>query len=747
MRLRRLLLAAAVAGLIGVWLAFDVGEALSFEALTARRDALQAAAAARPLGAVAVYAALYVVVTALSLPGAAVLTLAGGAVFGFWVGLAVVSVASTLGATLSFLVARFLFRDAVQARFGERLRAVNDGIRTDGAWYLLSLRLVPLFPFFVVNLVMALTPIRTWTFAWVSQLGMLLGTAVFVNAGTELAAIAGPRDVLSPGLLTSFVLLGLAPVLGRGIVGWLRRRRVYAPWAAMKPRRFDRNVVVIGAGSAGLVAAYLAAALKATVTLVERERMGGDCLYTGCVPSKALIRAAAAASAVRRADEFGVRTTPPEVDFPAVMARVRQVIGAIEPHDSVARYTALGVDCVTGRARMTSPWTVEVTAEDGASRTLTTRAIVIATGARPAVPPIAGLQDAGVLTSETIWALEQLPARLVVLGGGAIGCELAQAFARLGSRVTIVESAARLLPGEDADCAAHVQAQFVADGVALRLGHTAVSVEVDGDIRVVVDSAGAVETIACDRILCAVGRVPVTDGYGLEELGIATTASRAVALNEWLETRFPNVVACGDVAGPYQFTHMAAHTARFAVMNALFGWARRFRVDYRVVPWVTFTDPQVARVGLNEQQARAQGVPHVVTTYPLGDLDRAIADGSAQGVVKVLTSPGSDRILGATLVGAHAGEMLPEFVLAMTHRLGLGRLLDTIHVYPTFAEANKYAAGAWRRGTVTRGQHTLLAALHAWRRGDAGVGGVVAALWPLWRDRRPVTPRADGSGE
>ncbi len=342
-----------------------------------------------------------------------------------------------------------------------------------------------------------------------------------------------------------------------------------------------------------------------------------------------------------------------------------------------------------------------------------------------------------------MWNLRQLPARLVVLGGGPIGCELAQAFARFGARVTIVEQAARLLTAEDDDCGAVVQSTFAAEGVALRLGQRAVRVEVvDGEKRLVVDSAGAVESIAFDEILCAVGRVANTEGYGLEALGIGTTSLRRLDVNGHLETRYPNIVACGDVAGPYQFTHMAAHGARYAALNALFGWIRRSKADYSVVPWVTFTDPQVARVGLNEQQARAAATPYDVTTYALDDLDRAIADGETVGLVKVLTAPGSDRILGATIVGSHAGEMLPEFVTAMTHRLGLNQVLDTIHVYPTFAEANRFVAGAWRRGTVTRGQHTLLVALHAWRRGDAGLGGVVAALWPLWRDRR----RADGHG-
>jgi pyruvate/2-oxoglutarate dehydrogenase complex dihydrolipoamide dehydrogenase (E3) component/uncharacterized membrane protein YdjX (TVP38/TMEM64 family) len=748
MRTRRLLLLAAIVGLAAAFFASDLGPRLGLDALKAQRSALRAAFDARPATTAALYVGLYVVVTALSLPGAAVMTLAGGAIFGLAWGLVLASFASTIGATLAFLSARFLLRDAVQARVGDRLAAVNDGIRTDGAFYLFTLRLVPAFPFFVVNLVMGLTPMPTWTFVWVSQLGMLLGTAVFVNAGTELAAVQSLSDVLSPGLLASFVLLGLAPLAGRLVVERVRARRVYAPWAHVRPRRFDRNVVVIGGGSAGLVTAYIAASVKAAVTLVERDRMGGECLYTGCVPSKTLIRSAKLLAEIARAGEYGIRTGPAVTDFAAVMARVRRVVQAIEPHDSVARYTGLGVECLQGSARITSPWAVTITAPDGTARTLTTRAIVVAAGARPLVPPIPGLAEVVPLTSDTVWNLKQLPARLVVLGGGPIGCELAQAFVRFGARVTIVEQAARLLSAEDDDCAAVVQARFAAEGLELRLGQRAIRVEVvDGEKRLVVDSAGAVESIPFDEILCAVGRVANTEGYGLEALGIGTTSQHRLDVNGYLETRVPNIVACGDVAGPYQFTHMAAHGARYAALNALFGWARRSPADYSVVPWVTFTDPQVARVGLNEQQARIGRIPYVVTTYALDDLDRAIADGETSGLVKVLTKPGSDRILGATLVGSQAGEMLPEFVTAMTHRLGLNKVLDTIHVYPTFAEANRFVAGAWRRSTVTRGQHTLLAALHAWRRGDAGLGGVVAALWPLWRDRRPVTSRAEGSGE
>jgi pyruvate/2-oxoglutarate dehydrogenase complex dihydrolipoamide dehydrogenase (E3) component/uncharacterized membrane protein YdjX (TVP38/TMEM64 family) len=742
MRTRRLLLLAALAGVVVTFFAFDLGRELGLDSLKAQRDALQAAFAADPGRTAVAFFALYVAVAALSLPGAAVMTLAGGAIFGLWRGLVLVSFASTIGATLAFLSARFLLRDAVQARVGARLAPLNEGIRKDGPFYLLSLRLVPVFPFFLVNLAMGLTPIPTWTFAWVSQLGMLLGTLVFVNAGTELARVASPADVLSPRVLLSLVLLGVTPLVARRLVERARAQRVFAPWAPVKPRRFDRNVVVIGAGSAGLVTAYIAAAVKASVTLVERDRMGGECLYTGCVPSKALLRAAKLLADIARAHDYGVRTGPAVVDFAAAMTRVQRVIQAIEPHDSVARYTALGVECLHGNARITSPWTVEVTLAGGVTRTLTTRAIVVAAGARPIVPPIPGLAEAAPLTSDSVWTLRHLPARLVVLGGGPIGCELAQAFARFGARVTIVEAASRLLTAEDEDCAAIVQARLVADGVALRLGHTATAVEVvDGEKRVVVDSAGAVEAIGCDEILCAVGRVANTEGYGLEALGIGTTATRAIDVNAFLETRFPNILACGDVAGPYLFTHMAAHGARYAATNALFGWARRSRVDYSVVPWTTFTDPQVARVGLNEQQAQAQGLPYVVTTYALDDLDRAIADGEAQGKVKVLTAPGSDRILGATIVGTHAGEMLPEWVTAMTHRLGLNQVLGTIHVYPTFAEANRFVAGAWRRATVTRGQHTFLEALQRWARGHAGVGSVLAALWPLWRDKASVEKR------
>jgi pyruvate/2-oxoglutarate dehydrogenase complex dihydrolipoamide dehydrogenase (E3) component len=545
----------------------------------------------------------------------------------------------------------------------------------------------------------------------------------------------------------SFTALGLLPLLARRLVEAARVRAVYRPFAHLRPAAFAHNVVVIGGGSAGLVAAYIAATVKARVALVERHRLGGDCLYTGCVPSKALLRSAKLLADIRRAPEFGIRAASADFDFTDVMARVQRVITAIEPHDSVERYTRLGVTCVEGTATIASPWTVDVTAADGSRQTLTTTHIVIAAGARALVPPLPGLAEAAPLTSDTVWALRALPRRLVVLGGGPIGCELAQAFARFGSQVTHVEMASRLLAKEDVEFSALIARTFAAEGIDLRLGRTARRVEVvDGEKRLIVDHAAGTETIPFDEILCAVGRVANTAGYGLEALGITTTPSRTVEVNGFLETRFPNILACGDVAGPYQFTHTASHMAWFASVNALFGRFRKFRVDYTVVPWATFTEPEVARVGLNEQEAVAAGVPFTVTTYGIDDLDRAIADGAAEGLVKVLTAPGTDRILGATIAGAHAADLLVEFVTAMKYGLGLNKVLGTIHTYPTMAEANKAVAGGWKRGTVTHGQHGVLAAFHAWRRGAGGLSSVVAALPGLIRDRQPVEPRPPTGG-
>lgn len=687
---------------------------LSLEYVKSQQGQLEAWRAANPLVAALSFFGLYIGVTALSLPGATILTLAAGAIFGLGWGSLIASFAASIGATLAFLMSRVVLRDWVQAKFGERLAAINEGVRKDGAFYLFSLRVVPLFPFFLINLAMGLTRIRVLTYYWVSQIGMLLGTLVYVNAGTQLARIDKLADVASPGVLASLALLGLFPLIAKKGVELFRARKATRRWK--KPARFDRNLVVIGAGSAGLVSAYIAAAVKAKVTLVEKHRLGGDCLYTGCVPSKALIRSARFLSLVKRAPEFGMRSAHAEFDFSDAMARVQRVIQAIEPHDSIERYAGLGVDVVMGSARIVSPWEVEVTQADGQVSRLTTRSIVIATGARPFVPPIPGIEQVEVLTSENIWNLRQRPERLVVLGGGPIGSELAQTFARLGSRVTQVEQAPRLLMREDVDASDLVTARFRNEGIDVLLDHTAKRIEViDGEKVLIAEHANAEVRIAFDALLVAVGRHANLTGFGLEELGVTT--GRTVEVNAYLQTNFPNIYAAGDVAGPYQFTHTASHQAWYAAVNALFDPFKKFRVDYRVIPWATFVDPEVAHVGLNELEATEKKVPYEVTTYALDDLDRAIADGEAHGFVKVLTVPGKDRILGATIVGEHAGDLLAEFVLAMKHGIGLNKILGTIHTYPTMAEANKAVAGNWKRAHAPQRLLAWVERFHAWRRG------------------------------
>ncbi|MFU8895859.1 MAG: FAD-dependent oxidoreductase [Gammaproteobacteria bacterium] len=699
-----------VALLAGLWLS-GAGDALTLDQLKARQAELQAWTRANLWLAAGSFFAFYVLVTALSIPGAAVMTLAAGALFGLVFGTVLVSFASTIGATLAFLVARFLLRQPLRDRWGDRLKALDAGIKRDGAFYLFTLRLVPLFPFFVINLLAGLTALRTRTYFWVSQLGMLPGTVVYVYAGTQLARIESPGDVLSPGLISAFVLIGLMPLLMRWLAQWLQGRRVYRGYS--RPQRFDYNLVVIGAGSGGLVTAYIAAAVKAKVALVEKHRMGGDCLNTGCVPSKALIRSARLVAEAREASRYGLRDTELEFDFSSVMQRVQEVIRKIEPHDSVERYTDLGVEVITAEARLISPWEVEA-----GGRRITARSIVLATGARPLVPSLPGLEQVEYLTSDTLWELRELPRRLVVLGGGPIGAELAQCFARFGSEVTIVEMAPRLLPREDEDAATEVAARFRAEGMQLATAHRAIRVETGGDgPRLVCEHDGAEVALPFDRLLVALGRQANVEGFGLEELGVTLSPRKTVAVDGLLRTNFPNIYACGDVAGPYQFTHVAAHQAWHAAVNALLAPFWSFPVDYRVIPWATFTEPEVARVGLSEDEARAQGTDYEVTKYALDDLDRAIADGAAHGFVKVLTRPGKDQILGATIVGAEAGNLVAEFVFAMKHKLGLNKLLGTIHIYPTMMEANKYAAGDWKRAHAPQGLLRLARRVFAWRRG------------------------------
>jgi len=714
MKQSRTVLLLVIAGLIALFFSFDLQHYLTLDSLKSQQAAIADYRQNHPLPVIALYAALYIAVTALSLPGAAILTLAGGAVFGLLPGTLIVSFASSIGATLAFLAARFLFRDWVKSRFSARLQAIDDGVHREGAFYLFTLRLVPLFPFFMINLAMGLTPIKTRTFYWVSQIGMLAGTVVYVNAGTQLAKLDSLSGILSPALLGSFALLGVFPLGAKKMLEFIQKRKVYTRWA--KPARFDNNLVVIGAGAGGLVSAYIAAAVKAKVTLIEKHKMGGDCLNTGCVPSKALIRSAKLLSHIKRAKEFGIAKAEADFDFATVMERVQQVIKAVEPHDSIERYTELGVEVIQGTAKIVSPWEIEVTTAEG-SKTITSRAIVIAAGARPFVPPIPGIEQLSYLTSDTVWNLREKPNRLLVLGDGPIGCELTQTFNRLGSQVTQVEMAPRIMMREDPEVSDIVQARFRAEGVDVRVNHTAKEFIVEnGENILLAEFQGQMVRIAFDHVLIAIGRAANVQGYGVDELGITLSPRNTIAANAFQQTNYPNIFAVGDVAGPYQFTHTAAHQAWYAAVNALFGQFKKFRTDYSVIPWSTFTDPEVARVGLNEQDAQAQGVAYEVSTYGIDDLDRAIADGEAHGFVKVLTRPGKDKILGVTIVGEHAGDLIAEFVLAMNHGIGLNKILGTIHIYPTLAEANKYAAGVWKRNHAPKALLEWVGRYHAWRR-------------------------------
>lgn len=707
----RLLVALVFVIAGGAFFALGLNEYLRFEVLKQHQVELETLVARHPWTSKAVYFLAYFTAASLSLPLAGILTLTGGALFGVPAATVLIVLAATLGATVAMLLSRFLFHDWVQRHYGDKLGPVNRGIHRDGGLYVFSLRLVPVMPFFVLNALMGITPVKVRPYFWATLAGMVPVTIVFANAGRQLAQLTAPGEVLSWDVIGSLLLLAAFPWLARSIVNAFRRRSLYRRWP--RPKTFDRDLIVIGGGAAGLVAAYLGAAFKAKVTLVERGRMGGDCLNTGCVPSKTLIHSARLVAELKRAREFGVHAGGITVDFPRVMARVREVIGRIEPHDSVERYTALGVHCVPGEAHILSPWRV-----DCGGRELTTRNIVIASGAEPLVPPIPGLDSVPYLTSETVWGLETLPRRLLVLGGGPIGCELAQAFARLGSAVTLVEMAPRLLLREDPWASALLRQRLEAEGVEVRLGHRAVVVRAAPEGGVLdCEADGSVSGVVFNKLLLALGRRPRVQGFGLKALGLPATQSGAIEVNEYLQTPYPNIYACGDVAGPYQFTHAAAHQAWYCAVNALSAPFKRFRADYSVLPWCTYTDPEVARVGLNESEAQARKVAFETTTLPFAALDRALTDDAGDGELRVLTVPGRDRILGATIVGRGAGELIAELALAMRHKLGLNDLLRTVHAYPTLMEAHKKLAGEWRRAHAPAPALRLLERYFAWRRG------------------------------
>ncbi|MBZ9560073.1 MULTISPECIES: bifunctional TVP38/TMEM64 family protein/FAD-dependent oxidoreductase [unclassified Modicisalibacter] len=719
----RLILLLVLVLLVAMFFVSGADDVLTLATLKAQQAQFQARFAAHPLAMAGGFFAVYVAMAALSLPGAVLLTLLAGALFGLGWGVLIVSFASSIGAALAFLAARWLARGAVERRFSRQLEWINRGIRREGAFYLFTLRLVPIFPFFIINLVMGLTRMRLVTFYWVSQLGMLPGTLLYVNAGRALGEVDSVGGILSPVVIASFVALGLFPLLARRGVDWLKRRRTARRFG--KPRSFDYDVVVIGAGSAGLVASYIGSALRARVALVERERMGGECLNTGCVPSKALIHASRLAQQVREAPRLGIQTAAPRVDFAAVMAGVHRAVERVAPHDSAERYRSLGVEVVAGQAFLQTPWEVRV-----GERVLTTRHVIVATGARPRVPDLPGLDTIDYLTSDSLWWLERLPERLVILGGGPVGCELGQAFARLGSRVTLVQRGDQLLPREDRDVTEPLVARLEAEGVEVRLSTRALRVETRGREKWLVVERDAAEgpeapdgrapatrqRLAFSHLLLAVGREANVAGLGLETLGIGVGEAGTIEVDETLRSLHPNVWACGDVVGPHRFTHAGAHQAWHATVNALFGEFKRFAVDYRNLPMVTFTQPEVARVGLNERDAAARGIAVEVTRYDFAELDRAIAEDAIEGFIKVLTVPGKDRILGVSLVGQAAGELLAEFTLAMTQGIGLDKLLGTIHAYPTYAEAAKASAGVWKNAHKPERVLGWLARYFAWRR-------------------------------
>ena len=716
--LKKIIIVIVAIGLIGGFFYFDLNQYLTLEGLKNSIGEFRDLRDASPLLILGGFFLVYVAATALSLPGAAILTLAAGALFGLTEGLILASFASSIGALIAFLVSRYLLRGTIKKRFPDRLASIDSGVEREGAFYLFTLRLVPIFPFFLINLLMGLTSIKAWTFYWVSQIGMLAGTFVYVNAGTQLAQLESLGGILSLDIILSFALLGVFPFIAKGIISFIKKRRVYKDWN--KPKRFDCNMIVIGAGAGGLVTSYIAAAVKAKVTLIEAGEMGGDCLNYGCVPSKALIKSAKVLSQIKRAEKYGLDSTSVNFTFNKVFKRIHKIIAEIAPHDSIERYTSLGVDVVKGYATFVDPWTVEIALNDGGKKTLTARNIVIATGARPFVPELEGIENSGYVTSDTIWTefakLTDTPKKMLVLGGGPIGCELSQAFAKFGIEVTQIERGERVMSKEDNEVSMFAEQALRESGVNLLTEHEAVRFEQkDGKKYAIFTHHDEEKAIEYDQVLCALGRSARLDGYGLDTLGIES--DRTVNTNEFLETKYPNILAAGDIVGPYQFTHVASHHGWYAAVNGLFGQFKKFKVDYRVIPWTTFIDPEVARVGINEQEAKEKEIDYEVTRFDFEELDRAITESAAKGFIKVITPKGKDKILGVTVVSEHAGDLIAEFVLAMKHNLGLNKILETIHCYPTWAEGNKSVAGVWKNAHKPETALKYLQKYHTWRRG------------------------------
>lgn len=682
---------------------------LSFENLKMRQLELQHWTRTHYTLAVFLYLLTYIGAAAVSLPVATVLSLAGGAVFGMLPGVLLASIGATAGGTLGFLASRFFLRDWVKARFPVRHEEFQKGIEREGSLYLITLRLTPVLPFWAINLVFGLTTMSTLVFSSVTFIGILPKLIFLVNAGGQLGEVQTLSGIMSLPVMLSLSALAIFPWLAKVALEYLRSAKIYRPF--MRPSQFDYDVLVVGGGAAGLVSAYLAAALKAKVALIEKNRMGGDCLYTGCVPSKALIRSSQVAHLFRRGTEFGLQSVAPQVDFSRVFGRIQKIIEHIEPNDSVERYTGLGVDCLQGKAMIEDPFRVRL-----ADRVITARNIIVATGATPIVPPIPGLMDVPHFTSETLWQLKESPGRVLVLGGGPIGCELAQAFNRLGCETSLIDKAPRLLGKEDPDVSEFILGTFRKEGIKVTLQSVVQRFEKlpTGGGKALLKNG---QIIHFDALILALGRKASVTGFGLENLQLPLRADGTLEVDECLRTRFHNVLACGDVTGPYQFTHAGSYQAGIAVLNALFAPFKYFYTDYSTMPWCTYVDPEVARLGMNETEAKAAGVEVDVHEYRMEHLDRAVCEGENRGFVKVLTEKDGSRILGVTIVGAHAGEIMAEFALAKRKNLTLNDILNTVHSYPTFAEANKFVAGIWRRRHTPARAMSFLTRFHAWRRG------------------------------
>lgn len=658
------------------------------------------------------YLIIYSLSSALAIPSALILTLSSGILFGLVPGILLTSLGSTLGAVLAFLISRYLFLDLFKSKFRNQYEQMDKEIKKNGNLHLLTLRLVPIFPFWLVNLLMGLSEISLWRYLFISFAGMIPATIVYVYAGLSLSSISELRDVISPSIFFSLLLLSILPYVLRAVVNYYLKKKLYRHYK--KPRAFDYNLIIIGGGSAGLVTTFIARILKAKVAIIEKEKMGGDCLNTGCVPSKSLIKIAKIISYGKTPSSWGLKNINIDFSFEDIMNKIHSIIKEIEPHDSIVRYTQLGAECFLGQAQILSPWEVQI-----GEKIISAKYLVIATGARPIIPQIPGIESISPLTSENIWQLKKQPARLGILGGGVIAAELAQAFSRLGSSVFIIEESSRILSREDEDASGLIHEIFIKEGIKIYTSHTLKKCEKSGDEKILlcIDREGREISLVCDQLFIAIGRKATTSGFGLEKIKLDLNDNGSIKVNEYMQTSLPNIFACGDVAGPFNLTHAASHQAWHTTVNALLGFIKMFKINYSVLPVCTYTDPEIATVGYSKAELIKKSIPFEETIFPMKDLDRAIIEGETCGFVKVFTPPNSDKILGVVIISAEASTMILEFTLAMKHNLGLNKILNTIHAYPGMGEANKYLAGRWKQRKSRLNLLKALERFHTFSRG------------------------------